>query len=56
MKGERMPQVMKAWLEASPILALHSGMTTQPTEDGICGPSCYFTSGTGDEERGIGLG
>ena len=56
MNGEGVTKVVKAGLEASPIVALHTGLATQSAEESVCGPSCYPIPRTGDEEWSIRLG
>jgi len=56
MNGEGVANIMKTWLEASSIVALHPSMAAQSTEDYIGCPWFDRTSVTGDEERVIQLG
>src|SRR5882762_3475937 len=46
-----MPQVLKARLKPSSIVALHSSSETQSVEGSLCGSSFYRTSRTRNEER-----
>jgi len=52
MNGERMPHVMKTWLEAASIMALHMGVAPQMDEDSVCGPQCQRASGA-SHKKGV---
>src|SRR5260370_37487712 len=49
MNCKRMAKVMKAWLEAPSIVALHAGKATKSAEDSDCDSPWHPGSGAGDE-------
>src|SRR5260370_29350823 len=55
MNCKRRAKVMKAWLEAPSIVALHAGKATKSAEDSVCDSPCHPVSATGDEECRIRL-